>query len=154
MMQDPNGDLAPAWATEVNQTEEGLTFKLNPRARFQDSTPADAEAVKMNIEGFMGKYVEQAGYEAPLWNSAKANEFVESVEVTSPTEAFVKTKGPKPTFMWNLGGNDYHSFWYGNPTQLMKGPQEYLQNPAGGGPYVIKTWDAGNRIVFERSEDF
>ena len=154
MMQDPNGDLAAAWATEVNQTEEGLTFKINPRARFQDGTPADAEAVKMNLEGFMGKHVEQGGYEAPLWNSAKANEFVESVKVISPSEIFVKTKGPKPTFMWNLGGNGYHLFWYGNPTQLMKGPQEYLQNPAGGGPYAIKKWDAGNRIVFERSEDF
>ena len=154
MMQDPNGDLAAAWATEVNQTEEGLTFKLNPNATFADGNPADAEAVKMNLEGFMGKYVEKAGYEAPLWNSAKANEFIDSVQVKSPTELFVKTKGPKPTFMWNLGGNGYHLFWYGNPTQLMKGPKEYLANPAGGGPYTIKTWDAGNRIVLERREDF
>ncbi len=154
MMQDPNGDLVPAWATEVTQTEEGLTFTLNPNARFADDTPADAEAVKLNLEGFMGKFVEQAGYDAPLWNSAKANEFVDSVQVTSPTELFVKTKGPKPTFMWNLGGNGYHLYWYGNPGRLLKGPKEYLKNPAGGGPFTIKKWDAGNRIVFERREDF
>jgi ABC-type transport system substrate-binding protein len=154
MMQDPNGDLKPAWATEYTQTDEGVTFKLNPKARFADGTPADAEAVKLNLEGFMGKFVKEAGYDAPLWNSAKANEFIESVKVISPTEVFVKTKGPKPTFMWNLGGNGYHLYWYGNPSRLMKGPKEYLKDPAGGGPYKIKEWDPGNRIVFERNEDF
>jgi ABC-type transport system substrate-binding protein len=154
MMQDPNGDLVAAWATEVNQTEEGLTFKLNPKATFADGTPADAEAVKQNLEGFMGKYVGQDGYEAPLWNSAKANEFIDSIKVISPTEVFVKTKGPKPTFMWNLGGNGYHLYWYGNPKRLLQGPSAYLKDAAGGGPYVIKQWDAGNRIVFERREDF
>jgi ABC-type transport system substrate-binding protein len=66
MMQDPNGDLAAAWATEVNQTAEGLTFKLNPKATFVDGAPADAEAIKQNLEGFMGKYMQQAGYDAPL----------------------------------------------------------------------------------------
>lgn len=154
MMQAPNGDLAPAWATEFNQTEEGLTFKLNPKATFAHGTPADAEAVKMNLEGFMGKHVEAAGYQAPLWNSAKANEFIDSVQVISPTEVFVKTKGPKPTFMWNLGGNGYHLYWYGNSTQLMKGPKGYLKNPARGGAYTIKKWGASNRIVLERRDDF
>ncbi len=154
MMQDPNGDLVPAWATEYKQTEEGITFKLNPKARFADGTPADAEAVKLNLEGFMGKFVKQAGYDAPLWNSAKANEFIESVKVISPTEVFIKTKGPRPTFMWNLGGNGYHLYWYGNPGRLLKGPKEYLKDPAGGGPYTIKKWDPGNRIVFERRDDF
>ena len=154
MMQDPNGDLAAAWATEVDHTKEGLTFKLNPKATFADGSPADAEAVKLNLEGFMGKLVEKGGYDAPLWNSAKANEFIESVTVRSPTEVFVKTKGPKPTFMWNLGGNGYHLYWYGNPNQLLKGPKEYLKNPAGGGPYIIKEWDPGNRMVLERREDF
>ena len=70
MMQDPNGDLAAAWATEHQQTEEGITFKLNPQATFADGTRADADAVKLNLEGFMGKFVQEDGYEVPLWNSA------------------------------------------------------------------------------------
>ncbi len=154
MMQDPNGDLVSAWATEYTQTAEGVTFKLHPKATFADGTPADAEAVKLNLEGFMGQFVQKAGYQAPLWNSANAKEHIESVQVISPTEVFVKTKGPKPTFMWNFGGNGYHSYWYGNPLRLLKGPAEYLKDPAGGGPYKIKVWDPGNRIVFERREDF
>lgn len=154
MMQDPNGDLAAAWATEYTQTPEGITFKLNPKATFADGTPADAEALKTNIEGFMGKYVGQLGYETPMWNSARINEMVESVQVVNPTEVYIKTKGPQPTFMWIFGGNGYHTVWYGNSNKLLEGPKAYLKDPAGGGPYRVKKWDPGNRIVFERRDDF
>ena len=51
MMQDPNGVLKPAWALSFEQTLDGLTFQLNPDARFQDGTPADAEALKTNLLG-------------------------------------------------------------------------------------------------------
>ena len=154
MMQTPNGDLAPAWATDYQHTAEGITLKLNPKATFADGSTADAEALKINLEAFKGKYVGQFGYETPIWNNARINEMIESIKVVSPTELYIKTKGPQPTFMWLLGGNGYHTVWYGNPTRLFKGPKEYLKDPSGGGPYRIKEWDAGNRIVFERREDF
>jgi hypothetical protein len=38
MMQAPNGDLAPAWATEYQQTLEGVTLKLNP-SRYRQAHP-------------------------------------------------------------------------------------------------------------------
>ena len=154
MMQDPNGVLKPAWALSFEQTLDGLTFQLNPDARFQDGTPADGEALKVNLLGFSGEYVEQAGYDAPLWNSAKAQELTADVEVISPTEVFVKTDGGKPTWMWNLGGNGYHLYWYGNPTQLLAGPEAYLENAAGGGPFSIAEWEPNNRILYDRWDDF
>ena len=154
MMQDPNGVLAPAWALSFEQTLEGLTFQLNPDARFQDGTPADGEALKTNLLGFRGDFVESAGYDAPLWNSAKAQELTADVEVISPTEVFVKTDGGKPTWMWNLGGNGYHLYWYGNPTQLLAGPEAYLEDAAGGGPFSIAEWEPNNRILYNRWDDF
>ena len=154
MMQDPNGVLAPAWALSFEQTLEGLTFQLNPDARFQDGTPADGEALKTNLLGFRGDFVESAGYDAPLWNSAKAQELTQDVEVISPTEVFVKTDGGKPTWMWNLGGNGYHLYWYGNPTRLMAGPEAYLEDAAGGGPFSIAEWEPNNRILYNRWDDF
>ena len=156
MMQDPNGVLKPAWAESFEQTLEGLTFRLNPNARFQDGTPADGDALKANLMGFEGAFVEEAGYDAPLWNSANADELIGDIEVISPTEVFVKTDGGKPTWMWNLGGNGYHLYWYGNPTRLLAGPEAYLEDPAGGGPYsvVMSEWEPNNRIVFDRWDDF
>jgi ABC-type transport system substrate-binding protein len=154
MMQDPNGVLAPAWALSFEQTLDGLTFQINPDARFQDGTPADAEAVKNNLLGFRGDFVEEAGYDAPLWNSAKAQELTVDVEVISPTEVFVKTDGGKPTWMWNLGGNGYHLYWYGNANRLLEGPKAYLEDPAGGGPFSIEEWEPNNRVLFNRWDDF
>lgn len=156
MMQDPNGVLKPAWALSFEQTLDGLTFHLNPDARFQDGTPADAEALRDNLLGFRGDFVEQAGYDAPLWNSAKAQELTAGVEVVSPTEVFVQTDGGKPTWMWNLGGNGYHLYWYGNPDRLLAGPDAYLDDPAGGGPFSVKLdeWEPNNRILFNRWDDF
>ena len=98
--------------------------------------------------------MEQAGYDAPLWNSAKAQELTADVEVISPTEVFVKTDGGKPTWMWNLGGNGYHLYWYGNPTRLLAGPKAYLEDAAGGGPFSIAEWEPNNRIVYNRWDDF
>ena len=154
MMQDPNGVLKPAWALSFEQTLDGLTFQLNPDARFQDGSPADGEALKSNLLGFRGDFVEQAGYDAPLWNSANAQELIADVEVVSPTEVFVRTDGGKPTWMWNLGGNGYHLYWYGNPTQLLAGPEAYLADAAGGGPFSIGDWEPNSRIVFNRWNDF
>ena len=42
MRQAPNGDIAAYWAETFEQDEEGITFKLNPKAKFQDGSPADA----------------------------------------------------------------------------------------------------------------
>ncbi len=154
MMQDPNGVLSPAWALSFEQTLDGLTFQLHPDARFQDGSPADAQAVADNLFGFRGDFVEQAGYDAPLWNSARVQGLVADVEVVSSTELFVKTNGGKPTWMWFLGGNGHHFYWYGNPNRLLEGPDAYLEDPAGGGPFSIAEWEPNNRVLFDRWDDF
>jgi len=153
MRQHPNGDIAPYWAISFEQTDQGVTFILNPDAKFQDGSPADAEALKINIDAVAGDYTKY-GYDKPPWNGGRTRTMVESVEVISPTEVFIKTKGPQPIFMWVIGGNGYHGFWAGNPATLTKGMDEYLKDPLGGGPFKIVDWDPGTRLVLERWEDF
>ena len=155
MRQHPNGDIAAYWAETFEQTEKGITFKLNPKAKFQDGSPADAQALYDNFIGIGWDYAKY-GYDKPSWTSGRtiSNVDPEGMKVISPTEIFVATKGPKPIFMWELGGNGYHGWWAGNPATLHKGPEEYLKDPAGGGPFIIAEWDPGVRIVFDRWEDF
>lgn len=153
MRQAPNGDIAPYWAESFEQTEEGITFQLNPDAKFQDGSPADAEALKINLEAVAGDY-KKYGYDKPPWNAGRVKTMVEDIQVISPTELFIKTKGPQPIFMWVIGGNGYHGFWAGNPATLKKGMDEYLKDPLGGGPFKIVDWDPGTRLVLERWEDF
>ena len=53
-------------------------------------------------------------------------------------------------------GNGYHLYWYGNPNTLELGPETYLENPAGGGPFSVSLsdWEPNNRVLFERWDDF
>ena len=155
MRQHPNGKIAAYWAETFEQTEKGITFKLNPNAKFQDGNPADAQALYDNFIGLGWDY-KKYGYDKPSWTSGRtiSNVDPEGMKVISPTEIFVATKGPKPIFMWELGGNGYHGWWAGNPASLHKGPKGYLEDPAGGGPFIIADWDPGVRIVFNRWDDF
>ncbi len=153
MRQAPNGDIAAYWAETFEQDEEGITFKLNPKAKFQDGSPADAQALYDNFQA-IGWDWKKYGYENPSWTSGRTKTNIESMEVISPTELRITTKGPKPIFMWELGGNGYHGWWAGNPATLKKGQEEYLKDPLGGGPFSIAEWDPGTRIVLDRWDDF
>jgi ABC-type transport system substrate-binding protein len=44
--RDERMHLVPLWATEWRQAPEGIYFTLNPKARWQDGTPATAEDFK------------------------------------------------------------------------------------------------------------
>src|SRR5262249_62265877 len=54
MGQDEDGKPVPLWATEARLTDEGVTFTLNPKARWQDGRPAMAEALHLHFHGMPG----------------------------------------------------------------------------------------------------
>ena len=143
--QHPNGELAPMWGTEWSQDEQGVTVKLDPNARFQDGTPADAEAVRVNLLGIMDQLpqAKAAGYDKPVWNAGRIVERIANMEIISPTEIYFETKGPDPIWMWMVGGNGYHNVWFSNPAQMLKGPDAFRENldQVGGGPLRVVSWD-------------
>jgi ABC-type transport system substrate-binding protein len=50
MHRDENMQVVPLWATAWQQTPTGVFLTLDPKAKWQDGTPATAEDVKANIE--------------------------------------------------------------------------------------------------------
>jgi ABC-type transport system substrate-binding protein len=54
--RDEQMQVVPLWATEWRQANEGIYFILNPKAKWQDGTPATAEDFKANVEALLGKY--------------------------------------------------------------------------------------------------
>jgi ABC-type transport system substrate-binding protein len=116
--------VVPLWATEWQQANEGIYLTLNPKARWQDGTPATAEDLKANIEALMGKY-------APDFKGTpRIGQFkrvVQEVQVIDPHQVLIKTEMPDPSFFSLVSGANYHQVWFG--------PGEYLQPTAfGGGP--------------------
>ena len=152
MHRDENMQVVPLWATAWQQTPEGVFLTLDPQAKWQDGTPATAEDVKANIEALMGQY-------APAFKGtprlAYMKRLVEEVQVIDPTHVFIKTRSSDPTFLPTLGGANYHLLWFGPSAYLKQvGHDGYVKKPLGGGPYKIKEFKAGDRIVWERWEDF
>ena len=156
MMNDTDGSTVPLWATEYELTNDGIRFQLNPNAKFQDGNPADAQALADNFRAFMGEFIGTGGYteENRTWNGSQIEDAIDSMEVISPTELYIKTSRPYPHFMENFGGTAYHLIFYGNPNTAKQGIDAYEDNPAGGGPYSIKEFKPNERIVFERWEGF
>ncbi len=141
--------------TSYDLTEDSITYHLHPDAKFQDGSPADAQALKENFEAMAGySDIAQYGYDKPPYHRGRIKSCCESFEVISPTEIYVKTKGPQPTVNAIIGGHGYHSFWYGNPGVIRQGLDAYLKDPAGFGPFRLTKWDAGSRAVLERWDDY
>ncbi len=150
--RDENMQVVPLWATDWKQTPEGVFLTLDPKATWQDGTPATADDVKANIEALMGQYAPAFKGTPRLAYMKKA---VEEVQVIDPTHVFIKTRSSDPTFLPAIGGANYHLVWFGPSAYLKQvGHEGYVKQPLGGGPYKIKEFKAGDRIVWERWEDF
>jgi peptide/nickel transport system substrate-binding protein len=150
--RDEHMQVVPLWATEWRQADEGIYFTLNPKARWQDGTPATAEDLKANVEALMGKY-------APDFKGTpRIGQFkrvVQEVQIIDPLHVLVKTEMPAPSFLSLISGANYHQVWFGPSAYLKKmGHEGYIKKPVGGGPYQLKTFELAERIVWERWEDF
>jgi ABC-type transport system substrate-binding protein len=84
MHRDENMQVVPLWATEWKQTPEGIFLTLDPKAKWQDGTPATAEDLRANIEALMGQY-------APAFKGtprmAYMKKVVEEVQVIDATHS-------------------------------------------------------------------
>jgi ABC-type transport system substrate-binding protein len=152
MAQDEKGNIVPLWAKEWKLTDEGVSFTLDPRAKWQDGRPATAEDLKVNFECMIGKCAPQF---KGVWNGGQLRDTIQDIQVIDEHRIFIKTTRPNPFFLSQWTGIAYHLIWYGHAKYLREvGHDKYIENPIGGGPYKVKEWKPGERIVFERWEDF
>jgi peptide/nickel transport system substrate-binding protein len=149
--RDEKMQIQPLWAMEWGQDEQGIWLKLNPKAVCHNGEKADAAMLQKSMEGSMGLI---EGFKGAL-NAAKVKGVVDSFEVRGDQHLFIKMKSPDPGIFPIIGGHNYHLWWYGPAQYLLKvGHAEYVKNPLGCGPYKIKEYKPGDRVVFERWEDF
>jgi peptide/nickel transport system substrate-binding protein len=149
--RDEHMQVRPLWAIEWSQTEQGIDIKLHPKAVCQNGERATAETLKVNLEGIMGRI---EGFKGGLF-AAKMRGAIEAMEVRGEHHLFIKTKSPDPGILPVMGGANYHLQWYGPAEYLRKvGHEGFVKNPVGCGPYKVKEYKPGDRVVFERWEEF
>lgn len=142
---DKNMNIVPELATEWSTSEDGLsmTFTLREGVTFQDGTPFNAEAVKINFERVIDESNNLSRY-------SLYSEFIESVAADSEyqvTFRFKKPFGPAiSTFAHGAGGII-------SPKAIQE-KQDIGKHPAGTGPYKLKEWIPGTSIVFEPNENY
>ncbi|MDW7650191.1 MAG: glutathione ABC transporter substrate-binding protein [Bacillota bacterium] len=146
---DVDGNLVPALAESWEPAEDGLSWYLNLRqgVEFHDGTPFNAEAVKYNLDRFMGvDDPENAAVYSFLLGEVSSVEVVDEYTV----QIFLnQTFAP-------IASHLSHSFiGMHSPASLEAlADGESVEAPVGTGPFKFESWDRGTQIVMARNDDY
>ncbi len=144
---DANGKAKPSLALSWTNSEDykTWTFKLRPDVKFQDGTPFNAQAVAWNF----------ARQKDPKNNCRCAFYIANilSVEAKDDLTVVYTLKDPAVNFPALLTRPDQNSTIH-SPTAIQAKGDDYNRNPVGTGPFVVKSWTAGDRMVLERNPNY
>ncbi|MEI7028052.1 ABC transporter substrate-binding protein [Paenibacillus sp. y28] len=143
---DNNNNIVPQLAKEWTLSPDGmkLTFKLVEGAKFQDDAPVNAEAVKITFDRVLNKDNKLARYNM-------FSQFIDQVVVDSEYQVTFQLKFPyKPalaTFTHAAGS-------ILSPKSVKENSKNIAKAPVGSGPYKLKEWVQGEKLVLEPSPNF
>jgi len=135
--------LLPGLAKSWNWSADGLTLTLDlvEGAKFQDGTPFDAEAVKINLERYQTK------------GSQRADDIstIASVEAPSANKVVIKTKVPSAQLLAKLAERIGIIF---SPTAIKSLGENLGRAPVCVGPYKFVERVAQDRIVLAKDPGY
>ncbi|MBO0711924.1 MAG: hypothetical protein J2P47_11670 [Acetobacteraceae bacterium] len=135
--------LAQSWSASPDL--KTWTFKLRPGIRFQDGTPLNAQAVAWN-------YARQKD-PANHCRCAFYIQGINSVQAADDLTVVFHLRDPSAELPILLALPSSNSVIQ-SPTAISKRGDDYNRNPVGTGPFVVKSWTAGDRMVLERNPDY
>ena len=144
---DDSGKAVPRLALSWTPSADfkTWTFKLRPGVKFQDGTPFNAAAVKWNFE----RQKDPKNH----CRCAFYISFINSVDAPDDLTVVYNLRDPSvnlPTILTIQSSNNVIQ----SPAAIQAKGDDYNRNPVGTGPYVIKSWTAGDRMVLERNPDY
>jgi len=144
---DNDGKAKPKLALSWSSSDDfkTWTFKLRPDVKFHDGTPFNAAAVKWNFDR----------QKDPKNNCRCAFYIANIVSVDAKDDLTVvyNLKDPSVNFPALLTRPDQNSSVH-SPTAVQAKGEDYNRNPVGTGPFVLKSWTAGDRMVVERNPNY
>ena len=143
--QNPEDKLEPRLASKVDVSKDGLTFTIQLRkdVKFSDGTPFDAKAMKLTVDRALDPKmsVPQRSQINMIKESKIVDDYTIELVLSYPFAPFLPTLS-----MFILSPI--------SPAAIQKHGDDVRQNPVGAGPYVLKEWVKGDRIVFTRNETY
>lgn len=134
---EPKPGLAESWDQPDPQT---LILTLREGVTFQDGTPFDAAAVKVNLDRALTDDVS-------LIKADLAS--IDSVEATDAKTVTIKLKTPDSSLPLKLADRPGMM----NSPKAIEGGQDLDRNPVGTGPYKLDSW-SGDEVVVSKNADY
>jgi peptide/nickel transport system substrate-binding protein len=140
--------LAESW--EISKDEKVYTFHLRKGIKFHDGSLFNAEAVKYCIERQMdSKHPQYGDGVYPYAKGFLGN--VQSIDVVNDSTVRFTLKSPLSPFLHYLA---HMSLRIMSPESLKKYGKEVTKHPAGTGPFKLKEWAPGVKMVLERNDQY
>jgi len=144
---DDKGVAQPRLAVSWTHSDDfkTWTFKLRPGVKFHDGTPFNAEAFKANFDRQKdpANKCRCAFYIAAINSVQTTDELTLVYNLTDPSVNL-------PALLSYPSQNNAVQ----SPTAWKTKGEDYNRNPVGTGPYILKSWTAGDRMVLERNPDY
>jgi peptide/nickel transport system substrate-binding protein len=140
---EPQPKLALSWTHSDDY--KTWTYKLRPGVKFHDGTPFNAQAVKENFD--------RQKDPANNCRCAFYIAFIHDVQAPDELTVVYNLNDPSvtlPALMSLQGANNVIQ----SPTAWKTKGDDYNRNPVGTGPYILKSWTAGDRILLEKNPDY
>jgi peptide/nickel transport system substrate-binding protein len=143
---DDEGRVQPRLALSWSASSDfrTWTFKLRPGVKFQDGTPFNAQAVAFNYQRMMNpdNHCRCAFFLVGIDHVEAADDLTVVYHLRVPADL-------PPLLSPSASVNVFHS-----PKAIQELGTDYNRHPVGTGPFRLKSWQAGDRIVFERNGDY
>jgi peptide/nickel transport system substrate-binding protein len=144
---DDKGDAQPKLAVSWSHSDDykTWTFKLRPGVKFHDGTAFDAQALKFNFDRQKDpkNKCRCAFYVAIIKEVEAADELTAVFRLTDPSVNW-------PKILTIPSSNNVVQ----SPAAMQAKGDDYNRNPVGTGPFVLKSWIAGDRLVLERNPNY
>jgi 4-phytase/acid phosphatase/peptide/nickel transport system substrate-binding protein len=144
---DNDGNAVPKLALSWSSSEDlkTWTFKLRPDVKFHDGTPFNAQAVVWTFNRLKD----------PKNNCRCAFfiSYINSVEAKDDLTVVYHLRDPSvnlPALLTIPSQNNVMQ----SPAAIQARGNDYNRAPVGTGPFVIKSWTAGDRMVLERNPNY
>jgi peptide/nickel transport system substrate-binding protein len=143
--QTPDNKMEPRLATKYEVSKDGLTYTLYLRkdVKFSDGTPFNAKAAKLTFDRMLDPKMK-----VPL---RFAVAMIKEVKIVDDYTIRIELKYPFAPFGPTLSMTIVSPI---SPAAIEKYGENVRQTPVGAGPYILKEWVKGDRIVMIRNENY
>ncbi len=149
-------DIAENW--DASPDGKTYTFHLRRDAAFQDGRPVTAADVKYSFERALSPdtgSVTAANFLGDIVGAkdvARANaKEINGLKIVDDNTIQLIIDVPKPYFLYKL---TYPTAFLVDRRQIEANPKRWTLKPNGTGPFKLKEWKLGERIVLEANDHF